>query len=143
MKYLIYLLIPMVLACTREVELSEIPSIELEAAGPSTVVALQDSLYFELSYSDGDGDLGENSPDVKNLFLRDERIDLIYRFRIRSLVPDEASVPIRGTLYFSLPNTIITNGAGSEDVQYSIWVEDRAGNKSNTVTTPVITVVDS
>lgn len=128
-------------ACGEDIVLDDSPSIELVSIGPSTVVELQDSIQIVIRYEDGDGDLGENTPDAKNYYLVDERIDLEYRFRIRELVPNSASVPIAGTLVLTLPNTVITNGSTSEELTYSIWIVDRAGNQSNTVTAGPITVV--
>lgn len=127
-------------SCSKDIELSTTPEIELVSAGPSSVVELQDSIRFVIRYEDGDGDLGENDPDAKNFYLRDERINLVYEFRIRELVPDQASVPITGTLRLTLPNTVITDGSQSQQVVYSIWIKDRAGHQSNTVTTDPITV---
>lgn len=129
-------------ACTSELDLNSTPNLTLKKVGPSTVVALQDSIRFEVNYEDGDGDLGENEPDVKNLFVLDNRIDLEYSYRIKELVPGGGEVPIKGTLVFTLPNTIITDGSASQTVTYSIWVVDRAGHKSNTISAGPITVIE-
>lgn len=131
----------LVVGCGEDVDFNETPQIELISVGPSQVVELQDSIRFVIGYEDGDGDLGENSPDAKNLFLRDERINLEYKFRIRELVPNQAEVPIKGELILTLPNTVITDGSTSQNVTYSIWVKDRAGHQSNTLTAGPITVV--
>ncbi|GGH65162.1 hypothetical protein [Phaeocystidibacter marisrubri] len=143
MKRVAFILFTLVLfsACTSELDLEIKPNLTLKRVGPSTVVALQDSIRFEIDYEDGDGDLGENEPDVKNLFVLDNRIDLEYSYRIKSLVPGGDEVPIKGTLIFTLPNTIITDGSTSQSVTYSIWVVDRAGHKSNTISAGPITVV--
>lgn len=130
-----------VASCTKELDVIDTPSLELVAVGPSTVVELQDSIRFVIAYEDGDGDLGENTPEAKNLFIRDERINLDYSFRIVELVPGGASVPIKGQLIVTLPNTVITDGSTSQNVTYSIWVKDRAGHKSNTITAGPIQVI--
>ena len=143
MKNLVTLLIvsALMVACGEDVTFDATPSIELSHIGPETVVELEDSIRIVVAYEDGDGDLGENSPDAKNFFLRDNRIDLVYQFRIKELVPDGASVPIRGTLELTLPNTVITDGSSQQDVTYTIWVKDRAGHQSNMVTSGPITIV--
>lgn len=140
-KLLSILILAVVWSCGEDVAFEESPTIDLVKIGPSTVVELQDSIYIEISYEDGDGDLGENAPDAKNFFLRDERIDLTYQYRISELAPSGSDVPIKGKLILILPNTVITNGSTQEEVTYSIWVKDRAGNKSNTLTAGPITVV--
>lgn len=68
-------------------------------------------------------------------------IDLTYSYRIRELVPGGAEVPIRGSLELTLPNTVITNGSSSEQVTYTIWVQDQAGHESNRISAGPITVI--
>ncbi|HHG86297.1 MAG TPA: hypothetical protein ENJ82_16220, partial [Bacteroidetes bacterium] len=64
-----------------------IPEITGLTISPTTIIELQDSIIFQISYRDGDGDLGENKPNVSNLFLIDNRINVTESFRIRELAP--------------------------------------------------------
>ena len=140
-KYLYIALVSFVfLSCEKEELLSTIPSIELIKTEPTEVDALAEPIFFNIAYRDGDGDLGENDPDVYNLILRDPRIDVTYRYRIRELVPGGAEVPISGTLVFGIPNVFITDGSTLQTVNFEIYVTDRAGNKSNVINSGVITI---
>ena len=47
---------------------SSTPSIEFIKISPQHVTALQDEVILTVMYRDGNGDIGENSPDVK-IFL--------------------------------------------------------------------------
>ena len=127
-------------ACTEPETISEIPEIAFESVVPNVVTEYQDSLYFTISYRDGDGDLGENNTDNNNLFVQDSRNQVVYGFRIRQLAPDNATIAIQGNLHITLPSAAIINGGASESVSYSIWVEDRAGNESNRVNSSTVTV---
>lgn len=118
---------------------SDIPSIELVSVS-SNNIAEGDPLTFRIKYTDGDGDLGENSADAHNLFLTDNRVGVTYEYRIQELAPSGTSLIIRGNLDVVLNTTAITNGSNSQNVTYSIYVKDRAGNQSNTVTTSDITI---
>lgn len=120
---------------------STTPEIGVVSISPSTVKEFQDQVTIVISYQDGDGDLGENNPDVSNLFLTDNRIGVTYEYRIPQLSPDNSDLIIKGNLNVVLKNTGITNGASSQTVNYSLYVVDRAGNKSNTVTTSDVMVV--
>lgn len=134
-------------ACNKEDDLpgdpmSVVPEIELLTTGPSTVVALKDSIEFLLHYQDGDGDLGYNSPDSLSLYVTDNRIGLTESMFVQLLAPEDAQVAIQGELLVELHNTILIDpDAASETVTFSIYLRDRAGNMSNTVTSPPITVV--
>ena len=116
------------------------PQITLEEVGPEQVVALEDSIYMRISFYDMDGDLGENFTDDKNLFVVDQRLNLAHEFRISNIVPGGTDVPIQGFLEWTIPSVYITNGNASQKVNYSIYVVDRAGNQSNILETPTITI---
>jgi hypothetical protein len=116
---------------------SDVPEIKFVSVS-STNVNSSDPLTFVISYQDGDGDLGENSPTARNLYLTDSRIGSAYQYRISELSPSN-SIIIRGTLSVKLDHANLL-GAGPENVVYSIYVVDRAGHASNTVTSPTVTV---
>lgn len=118
-----------------------VPSILSVTVSPQSVVEYEDSIIFTVEYRDGDGDLGENSSTAHNLFLVDNRINVTEEFRIRELAPSGAEIPITGTLKVVLRNTGITDGSNSQTFDYTIYLRDRAGNESEHVVTPQVTVV--
>lgn len=107
---------------------------------PSNVKEYQEQITITISYKDGDGDLGENTPDVKNLFVTDSRNNVTYKYRISQLAPSGDPVAIQGGIPIILKNTALSTGSSSESVSFSIYVKDRAGNQSNTITSSAITV---
>ncbi|HAP70468.1 MAG TPA: hypothetical protein DCR04_12230 [Flavobacteriales bacterium] len=127
-------------SCDKLTEISEVPEIAFESVVPNVVTEYQDSLYFTLSYRDGNGDLGQNNTDENNLFIQDSRNQVTYGFRIQQLAPDNSDIAIQGNLNVTLPNAAIINGGASESVSYTIWVVDRAGNESNRVNSSTVTV---
>ena len=116
---------------------SDVPEISFQSIS-STSVNASDPLTFTIAYTDGNGDLGENVDGVHNLFLTDSRFGTAYEYRIRELSPS-TSIIIKGTLTIELLSAKKT-GAGTENAVFSIYVVDRAGNSSNTVTSPTVTV---
>ena len=117
------------------------PSIELLSLTPQTVIEFEDSLIFNIKYRDNDGDLGENDPIVKNLFITDNRIGIVYDYRIQQLAPSGSSIAIEGTLQVVLNSVARTDTSlAQESATFSVYVKDRAGNKSNVVTSGVITI---
>ncbi len=143
-KFLYIIVFSLLLASCKKDEssISDVPAIEFVSATPASVVEFQDKLIFTISYTDGNGDLGENSSSVKNLFLTDSRNNVMYKYRISQLAPDGSSIAIKGTLSVELNNTGITDGSNSQTFTYSIYVVDRAGNQSNSVSTTPVTVTN-
>ncbi len=120
---------------------NKVPTIELLSLTPQMVVEFQDSLVFNIKYRDNDGDLGENNPNVKNLFITDNRIGIVYDYRIQQLAPTGSAIAIEGTLQVVLNSVARTDTSlAQESATFSVYVKDRAGNKSNTVTSGAITI---
>lgn len=116
------------------------PSIEFVSISPASADQYTDEVTITIKYKDGDGDLGENSSSAQNCFITDNRIGIEYKYRIRQLAPDNANVPIQGTLNIPMGGQIITDSSSSQTVTYSLYVTDRAGNRSNSISTSAITI---
>ena len=142
MKKLTYILFAIVLlfSCEKEQVTSDTPIIEFKSISPTTVQEYSDEIIITISYSDGNGDLGENNPDIHNLFVEDNRNGIVYQFRIPHLAPDNNSIAIEGDFNITINGSGITDESSSQQVNYTIYVTDRAGNKSNTITTSTITI---
>ena len=141
MKNIIYLCaIVLLFSCEKEQVISDTPIIEFKSISPATVQEYSDDIIITISYSDGDGDLGENNPDIHNLFLEDNRNGIVYQFRIPHLAPDNNSIAVEGDFNITINGSGITDESSSQQVNYSIYVKDRVGNKSNTITTSNITI---
>lgn len=120
--------------------LDPVPTILSVVISPSNVLEYQDSIVFAVTYRDGDGDLGENTPDAQNLFLVDNRINATQGFRIRELAPSGAEIPITGTLNVVLRNTGITDNSSAQTFTYTLYMRDRAGHESAHFVTDAVTV---
>lgn len=140
-RFIYYILIIIFISCKKDVSvISNIPEITFVSVHPEQVKEFKDSIRFTLSYRDGDGDLGENNSDVKNLFLTDNRNGVTYKYRIQQLAPDGAKITIEGKLNVVLNNTGITDNSTNQTYTYSIYIIDRANHKSNTITSQPVTV---
>ncbi|MCX6183175.1 MAG: hypothetical protein NT150_14770 [Bacteroidetes bacterium] len=134
-----FFLIVLFSACKKEVE-STAPSITFKSISPSSLQIGKDNFTITFSYLDNDGDLGENSADVKNMFVKDNRNGVVYQFRIPQLAPSGSTIAIQGDLNIDMPNVGISDGESTESVTFDVHVKDRAGNESNTITSSAVTV---
>ncbi|MBX7109230.1 MAG: hypothetical protein K1X61_11330 [Chitinophagales bacterium] len=121
---------------------SIVPEIALFSVAPSVVHNLQDSLLFVVSYIDGDGDLGDYAADSLSLWITDNRFPLTEKFHIIPLAPQGSSLVIAGELKVILEHIILKDQtATSEEATFTVQLKDRAGHWSNSVTSPVIMIV--
>jgi len=140
MRALTYILIVLLFSCKKDNTLSVVPTIEFQSISPLTAKEYIVDIIITISYADEDGDLGENNPDVHNLFVQDNRNDIEYKYRIPELSPSGSVISIEGTFTIKINGTGITDESSSQQVNYTIYVKDRAGNSSNTVSTSSITI---
>jgi len=128
-------------SCNKDPEvISSTPSISFVQITPLTAKEFVDDIVIKISYLDGDGDLGENNPDVNNLFVSDTRNNVTYKYRIPELTPAGSTIAIKGNFNIIINGTSLINGGNTESVTYNIYVIDRAGNKSETIITEPIQV---
>ena len=141
MRNLLYtLLLIFLFSCKKENPISDIPEIAFISISPTIVQEFSDEITVNISYSDKNGDLGENNPDVKNMFVKDNRNEIVYEYRIPELTPSGSNISIQGNFDIKISGTGITDESSSQKVDYDIYVKDRAANKSNTITTSSITI---
>ncbi|MFN8321561.1 MAG: hypothetical protein U0T74_02775 [Chitinophagales bacterium] len=127
--------------CRKEEAISNIPSISFISVTPNPAVKYQDELVITLECTDGDGDVGENTPDVKNVFVTDSRNNVTSSFRLSQLAPDNAGIIVRGRLNIHLlPPGFVDDSHSTETVTYSVYLKDRAGHTSNTIQTTAVTI---
>lgn len=128
-----------VFACKKD-EASTAPSLEFISITPSEAVELQDELIVSFKYYDEDGDLGENTSGVNNLFIKDSRTEVISEYRVKQLAPDNSNIAIEGILNVTIDPLVISNNLSSEEGVFYIYMTDRAGNQSNPIVTSTFTI---
>lgn len=133
------------LSCAKEDDpktnppISSIPKITLEKASPDNLKQFG-SILFEISYIDGDGNIGTEDADIKSLEISDNRAGIVHSYHIPPQAP-ASNIAISGALVVELENVILIDQSNStEIVTYDIRLKDDLGNWSNVVTTQEITI---
>ena len=115
MRNLIYILIMLLFfSCKKDDTLSVVPTIEFKSINPSIAQEYIDDINITISYTDGDGDLGENTPDIDNLFVEDSRNGIVYHYRIPQLAPNGNEIAIEGNFNIKINGTVITDESSSQ-----------------------------
>ena len=140
-RTIIYLLIiSIVVCCNKNEDFSNIPQLTFQNLNPTSIIEFDGPITFSIIYKDGDGDLGENNPNINNLFLKDQRNNIIYEYRIQELSPNGANIAITGSIDIVLNTTSITDESNEQEAIFDIYVIDRAGNQSNTISSDPLTI---
>ncbi len=124
-----------------DLEFSDVPEIGLEGMSHDTIVQYQEVLVINIKYKDGDGDLGYPDPDKYALFIRDLRLEDFDSFFVGPLAPEDSEVPIEGVINVEFPSLFLFGNGQSETTRFECKMVDRAGNESNVITTPSVTIL--
>jgi hypothetical protein len=116
------------------------PVIKFISISATEVVQYKDSLEIKFEYSDANGDLGEINPDQNAIYVKDRRLSKPDYYFIPPLAPPTSSVFIKGELIVKIKNTFLLGTAHKETTNFEIKLKDRAGQWSNTIVTPEITI---
>lgn len=123
-------------------KISDTPAITNVSLSSSSINQFDD-LIFTISYTDGNGDLGEEDADINSIFITDRRDNtIIHEFHLQPLAPVGTNTTIQGDLKVHLNNVILLNQTNaSESARFDVKITDRAGNNSNVVTTSSVTII--
>ncbi len=145
-------------SCVNAPRYSDVPEIEFISFTNRTMNQAplnSDTTMLMLKFTDGDGDIGFDMETAgENIFVIDNRTNEIFdRFRVPAIPPEGANNGVSGEIRMLLLNTCcvfpvqdsIPNCESpvqypTNDLTFTVYIEDRAGNKSNEIVTPVITL---
>lgn len=151
------LLMTMIIACTKPPDYPDEPVITFERLSKNSMAQnflLSDSLLVTLSFTDGDGDLGDLESDSVSIVVRDIRLPETApttNYKIPFIPTQGAGNGISGTISFVLYTSCcihpdpdlfpcsVVDEYPTDTLIYEIFIKDRANNISNTIqTAPII-----
>ena len=128
----------------------------IEFTGQSKNLMIQDrsntdSVYINLSFTDGDGDIGIESDSIMtDIFVIDTRTgDIQDRFKTPAIPPEGTNNGVSGKIRLLIYTTCCSFPDGIppceapeqypfDTLSYQVYMVDRAGNVSNTIETDMI-----
>ncbi len=157
-KYSLYItIISLIFAsCVSSPDYSDIPEITFLSMSDNQMIQGigEDSLFLSFSFTDGDGDIGESANNnILNVTLIDNRTGEIYdRFKTPEIPQQGTGNGISGEVRLLVLTTccIFPDGIPpcmspveypTNELSFDIQLTDRAGNQSNVITTPSITLL--
>ncbi len=131
-----------VVGCTEDVESTRFPAeptLLIDVISSTMLSEFTDTLFVNLVYTDGDGDLGGFDNQSK-LFVLDQRLSEPDEFALEELTPNGEALAITGDINVALGPYFKLGNAPEEVFAIELWLTDRAGNESNHVTTEDLTI---
>lgn len=126
-------------SCNKKTKYSNIPKLQFDKLSHNTVQAGSDEkILISFLFEDGDGNIGFGTP---NLYLKDSRDTVIYTYNIPN-IPDKFNPEsgLKGIIQVQFEAAFLllrsdTAHVETDTLTWDIYMKDKAGNKSNTITT--------
>ena len=126
-------------SCSKE-EDQVIFNINLLNTFPTEIIEFQENIYVRIYYQHPDGFIGFSDPDYLSLEVKDSRLSQADYFHIIPVTPPENSLSITGELLVEIDSPFLFGNGIMELVNFTIRIQDRNLNWSNSIITPNITV---
>ncbi len=127
--------------CKKPKDIGVVPLIELVSISPMEVEEFRDSVIVTIRILDGNGDIGTQDPDDNTVVVQDQRYENPDYYHLPPFTPEGTEVKVEGTVNIFIPTLVrISEREDREQTRIDIKLVDRAGNWSNTLTTPPITI---
>ena len=136
-----YLLAALLLTGCEEEEVTESPVISNLVVEPMIVTEFTDTVTVSFDYSDINGDLGYEDPNIPSIFIKDSRLANSDEYHLQPLTPDLQALDIEGSVSVRLNNMFILGNDTTEQLLLNVTMVDRAGNTSNELISDSVLVV--
>ncbi len=127
-------------SCKKESGVNSKPVIKFLKINATNIQQFKDSITIDIEYTDENGDLGEDNPDKNALYVKDRRLSKADFYFVKPLSPPGSNVKIKGILSIKIKNAFLLGTANKEETTFEIKLSDRAGNWSNAIVSPEITI---
>ena len=144
MKTFFYISILFLIACSEEIVHNgdPKPQITFVSLSKQEVVSFKEELEIVVNYIDGDGDLGSPDADSLDIYVKDSRLKDFDRYHLKPLAPLSSNIRIQGQLNIKLKTLFVLSSLPMERANFEVYIKDRAGNKSNTIITPFVNIIN-
>lgn len=138
--YIILFAITFAVGCEKEEKMSNTPEIEFVSMSPMATEEFQNQVIITIKYQDGDGDLGADDPDATSIYVKDRRLPAADEYQLQPLSPPNQKLQIQGELDIVLTGLFVIDTTQSEKTTFKVKLIDQAGNMSNEIETPELTI---
>ena len=119
---------------------TDVPVISNLTVTPTEAIEFADSVLISFDYTDRNGDLGHPDPNVHQLSVKDSRLEFADLYHVQPLAPLGEGVEIQGRLTVKLNGLFVLGNSSSEKLQFTVQIQDRAGNWSNLMVSDTVMV---
>ena len=114
--------------------------ISLVKYSPSQIIEFEENINIKISYSHDKGYVGFFDPDYLSLEVKDSRLPNADYYPLIPLSPPGDAISIQGEILLEVDAPFIFGNGNVETLTFTIRIQDKDKNWSNSITTGLITI---
>jgi len=134
----ISLLVFIISSCKKEDD--SLFNISLLSTSPISLQEFQENIIVEIEFEHSEGFMGFYDPDYLSLEVKDSRLSNADYYHLIPLNPPDNELSIKGIIQLEIDAPFILGSGNLETLFFTMRIQDREGEWSNEISTPLISV---
>ena len=140
MKKKLFILLSVFIISSCEKEDDSLFNISLLSTSPISLQEFQENIIVEIEYEHSKGFMGFYDPDYLSLEVKDSRLSNADYYHLIPLNPPDNELEIKGIIKLEIDAPFILGSGNLETLFFTMRIQDREGEWSNEISTPLISV---
>lgn len=136
--FFISLLVFIISSCKKEDD--SLFNISLLSTSPISLQEFQENIIVEIEFEHSEGFMGFYDPDYLSLEVKDSRLTNADYYHLIPLNPPDNELEIKGIIQLEIDAPFILGSGNLETLFFTMRIQDREGEWSNDISTPLISV---
>ena len=132
------LLVFIISSCKKEDD--SLFNISLLSTSPISLQEFQENIIVEIEFEHSEGFMGFFDPDYLSLEVKDSRLTNADYYHLIPLNPPDNELEIKGIIQLEIDAPFILGSGNLETLFFTMRIQDREGEWSNDISTPLISV---
>ncbi len=132
------LLVFIISSCKKEDD--SLFNISLLSTSPISLQEFQENIIVEIEFEHSEGFMGFYDPDYLSLEVKDSRLTNADYYHLIPLNPPDNELEIKGIIQLEIDAPFILGSGNLETLFFTMRIQDREGEWSNDISTPLISV---
>ena len=140
MKRILFILLSVLIISSCKKEDDSLFNISLLSTSPISLQEFQENIIVEIEYEHSKGFMGFYDPDYLSLEVKDSRLSNADYYHLIPLNPPNNELEIKGIIQLVIDAPFILGSGNLETLFFTMRIQDREGEWSNEISTPLISV---
>jgi len=140
MKKILFILLSVFIISSCKKKDDSLFNISLLSTSPISLQEFQENIIVEIEFEHSEGFMGFYDPDYLSLEVKDSRLTNADYYHLIPLNPPDNELEIKGIIQLEIDAPFILGSGNLETLFFTMRIQDREGEWSNDISTPLISV---